>query len=349
MNEKQFFYYVSIILVASYTLLNVSNWDNSLVLDTSGDSKQFWGNHLVYDSSSPLWYWVKMSISSMIYLGLSFAIYEYTDKGWMFYLGTLILLVIYLFTVSTYLYNLDTKKTETIYTQLHLKNSKNNSGVTYGYKLIYFIGLIILSYKTITSDKKEYIEGIISIIAYFLIGILFQLFGSSILFLFKKDTDNKTSSGAAPKAKWPHMMNYLDKYTDNSNFKEEDKSIISSKRVFNVIGYIRIFLIVLLSGYIANSTFNKDKLHVMDINNITIIGLVLSTSVIFLFLLILSQILISDGCVITRTIDDDKTDINFDNILSESIQISIQNQLGIYFHILIFIIIFSIRIYFNYS
>ena len=344
MNEKSFFYYISIILVAIYTLLNVSNFDDSLALDTSGDSKQFWGNYLVYDSKhdSSWWYKIKMIISSLIYLSLSIVIYENTDKGWMVYLGILILLVIWLFTVSTYLYNTVSNNEKHIYTQLHLKNSANNPGVTHGYKFIYFIGLMILSYKTITSDKKQYIEGIISIIVYFFIGILFQLFGSSILFLFKKSTDSDGST-------WPHMMNYLDKYTDNSNFEEDDKSIISSNRVYNIIGYIRIFLIVLLSGYIANLTFNKNKNNVGDINNLTIIGLVLSTSVIFIFLLILSQIFVSDGCVITRTIEDNDNDISFDNILSKSIKISTQNQLGIYFHMLIFVIIFSIRMFFNYS
>ena len=64
--------------------------------------------------------------------------------------------------------------------------------------------------------------------------------------------------------------------------------------------------------------------------------------------LIITQIFITDGCVITRTNKDNKNDISSENIL-KPIYSSIQNQGGLYLHIIIISFILGIKSILNYS
>lgn len=336
MAEKQIYYYSCVFLVGIYTIMNYSNLDESLELKK--DNKQIWGKYFEYPSkkglgSKILWFiltGVFVGVYSVISLGID---YSFNNKkvssG---YLIVITLVSLYLFSVSSYLFNTQSGGKKNRWTQFKIIPNEDNIGVSYGYKILYLIGLTILSYKTITlKDHNQVLSSIFVIISYLFIGILFQMFGSSLLFLFKKDDD---------KISWPSMMNYLDKYTENSDFEKDDDSVLSSQKVFNYIGYIRIIIILLISGYVSNSILNKENKSITDTDNFTIISIILLTSIILIVSLVLSQIFITDGCVITRTIEnkDDEGDISEDNIMNP-IYTSIQNQGGIYLHLIIIIII----------
>lgn len=340
MDDKKIYYYSCVFLVGIYTIMNYSNFDNSLILETKGNSKQIWANYFEYPSSeswiSNSWWFLKTGFYFGLYLLFSIFI---SDKNNIAnkYLIFISFLSVWFFSESTYLFNFQNNRSENIWTQFSIMPNQKNIGVVYGYKIIYLIGLVILSFKTITlKEKNQVMASIFIIILYLIIGVLFQMFGSSLLFLFKNKDDNQDSIS------WPSMMNYLDKYTNNSDFEKDDDSILSSQKVFNYIGYIRILLIVLVSGYISNYILNKDKSNIIEADNFTIISIILLTSVILITVLILSQIFITDGCVITRTNEDTEDDIEIEtNKMMKSLHLSIQNQGGFYLHMIIIIIILT--------
>ena len=341
MAEKQIYYYSCIFLVGIYTILNYSNFDESL--EENKDKSWYSLEYPSEGLGSKIGWYLKTGVLFGLYMLLSHHMYKnYSDSSISnVYLGFIILLSLWFFVVSSYLFNIQPERKDKIWTQFSIMPNQNNVGVSYGYKILYLIGLAILSYKTISlKDDNQVLTSIFIIISYLFIGVLFQIFGSSLLFLFKKDDD---------KISWPSMMNYLDKYTDNSDFKDNDDSVISSQKVFNMFGYIRIIIIVLISGYISNSILNKENKSITDTDNFTIISIILLTSIILIISLILSQMFITDGCVITRTIKDDKkNDISSDNIM-DPIYISIQNQGGFYLHLIILIIIVAFKNTFTYS
>ena len=334
MNNK-IIYILSFFFVGIYIIGNTSNWDNSLSLD-SGFLKS-----LSHDSDSNLYKYLSIIlriILFILYLGIGLFFYDSSKNNKIIFMVINSLLVLGLFIGSTYLYNSQPDIKENIFTQLHLKPSLNNLLVVYGYKIIYILGLLYITYKTISDEKSRVLINISAILVYCLFGIIFQTFGSGLLYF----TNNENNENI----KWPHMMNYLDKYTDNSDFINEDdteKKIITSKKIFSTIGSVRIIILILFSYKIADSIINKNKENLLKLDNKTVIKLFLLTTIIFILLLSFLQIFITDGCVITRTNKDKNSKIvELENIL-DSFKFSIQNQGGIYLHIIIIAFILGIK------
>ena len=190
-----------------------------------------------------------------------------------------------------------------------------------GYTIVYLLGLILLF---ITHHKTPgTIVPYISI--YFTIGLFFQLTTSFFLRLFNK---NKS---------WPSIFTYLDEFIINN----ED----NNKLTFKIIGVIRITIIILACIYSSYSLTLRNK----SVDNISILKFVSIIYLLFTLSIISWQVLVGDGCIVNRTIDkyksdleekSDALDINL-NIWSDRgkyfkniLYCSIDAQWGIYFHLI---------------
>ena len=331
---------ISFVFSYIFIILNIYNMDESITLDSSDSS--VW-KYFSLDLSSAntddygpkMRIFFKVAVPLVILSGVLLLMgqgkHPNTNMG---ITGITFLIAFILFIYSTYLFTGNINNTSCYLSQLSLKGSENDSSdtvyinTTTGYKLIYAVGLIALIFSLMFTKS---ITGVLSILVYFGIGILFQLFGTGLLFIF--NTDKNT---------WPSVFSYLDQFiqnTDTDNTDKENNDLISAKTIFKIIGSVRLFVLVLLSGYISYSTVSGHKtIDLLSIGSYEIIKLIsIGWSALFVLILIW-QIIIGDGCIINRTMERDKKNNNYNSMvefLLQSLKCSVQNQLGIYFHMII--------------
>jgi len=188
------------------------------------------------------------------------------------------------------------------------------------YKVIYFIGLIILLITTFKDDSTN-IKIMFFILAYFCIGLVVQLTASFIL------------RGYSDYMPWPSIFSYLDQYIQNNNDPR--------RYFFIIVGALRILGIIGVSIFLSYRYFFKGdkKPHVK-----VFLGII-SFWVIFLGYLSFWQVFIGDGCIIDRTLkeydeDDKKKTDDFDffkeyNHFTNALVCSVDYQFGIFFHFII--------------
>ena len=254
-----------------------------------------------------------------------------------------VLVAILVFISSTILYNAtdkkDCKTTQMSFKRKYTIEEKqeeedkkeiiklNNFDTSFGFTILYLLGLVLLM-TTYLKDKSISKMSIIYIFLYFVMGLVFQLLTSFILRFFH---DQKT---------WPSIFSYLDQFIINS-----DKSQIA----YRIIGFIRLLLVVGSCLFIAFSFSLKKGINVKNI--IKMFCLFYSLFTVFL---VSWQIVLGDGCIMDRTMEQYKggekrsgiIDINI-NIFNEQwgkpfksiLYCSMGNQLGIYFHLVLVAII----------
>ena len=195
------------------------------------------------------------------------------------------------------------------------------------YRLFYFLGLILLTYSTIR-EKIFDIRYIWFIIGYFVMGLFIQLIPSFILYQNSEYNE------------WPSLFSYLDQYIQNTNDPR--------KYVFTIIGAFRIIILLLMSIYLGYRYGMKNSFG--NITHSDVLRIVYFSWFIFIVILIALQIFLGDGCVIERTLDEYKEgrrevdqdySVTFKSFI-DALVCSIDNQLGIYFHIIIIAICLSL-------
>ena len=250
-------------------------------------------------------------------------------------------IAIFVFISSTILYNAtdkkDCKTTQMSFRRKYTEGEKedtedkkeiiklNNFDTSFGFTILYLLGLVLLM-TTYLKDKSISKMSIIYIFLYFMLGLVFQLFTSFVLRFFH---DQKT---------WPSVFSYLDQFIINS-----DKSQIA----YRIIGLIRILLVFSSCLFIAFSFSLKKGISIKNV--MLMFGIFYS---LFTAFLLNWQIVLGDGCIIDRTMEQYKggekrsgLDIHL-NVFNDKgkefksiLYCSMGNQLGIYFHLVLVAII----------
>lgn len=334
---------ISFVLTYTYIILNLYNVDKSIVLDSDSlwkmisineESVNFYG---LFDSFSSVLF--KIILPVLLFLGGSILVFR---GDYSFEITAIMLIISIIFYVySTYLFNIQDKTNVCTLTQLTLQRDrdKNTFNSQFGYKIIYSVGLLGLIYSSFIKRSSTVSVGIL---LYFIIGILFQVFGSYLLKLFTNTTS------------WPSIFSYLDQFIQNTNTEnKEDDSWMNSTTIYKIIGSLRLILLVVLSGIGGYYLIGKNKdIHLDTIKVDEIVKVTGTSWILFIVLIIVWQTLIGDGCIINRTIDkhkiehkdnnssEDNPDNDLSTIIYNSTRCSVDNQLGIYFYLIIFSLIF---------